>query len=155
MIRAARLDDLDGLVEVSMQVQRLHLAARPERYRDASRDEIAGRFRELLADAERAVLVADDGGRIGGYAVIRRVDSPGNVFAHPLVSAHVDDLGVREDARRAGHGRALMAAVEAQARAWGARGVSLEVQAFNADAIEFYRAIGYAFSSHRMSRPLT
>jgi ribosomal protein S18 acetylase RimI-like enzyme len=154
MIRAARLEDLDGLVEVNGQVQALHLAARPDRYRDATPDEIAARFRELLADPERAVLVADDGGAVAGYAVVRRVDNPGNTFVLPRVTAHVDDLGVREDARRAGHGRALMAAVEAHARAWGAAGVTLEVQAFNQGAVAFYEEAGYAFASHRMSKPL-
>ncbi len=155
MIRAARPEDLDGLVEVSFQVQELHLAARPARYRAASRPAIADRFRELLADPARAVLVAAHDGAVQGYAVVRRVDDPGSTFALPRVSAHVDELGVRDAARRAGHGRALMAAVEAHARAWGADGVTLEVQAFNRGAVAFYDALGYAVSSHRMSKPLT
>ena len=154
MIRPARGDDVDGLAAVSWQVQALHRAARPDRYRDASRAELAERFRALLAESGRAVLVAEADGEVIGYAVVRRVDDPGNVYALPRVGAHVDDLGVRDDARRAGHGSALMAAAEAQARAWGAGGVSLEVQAFNQDAVAFYQALGYAFGSHRMSKRL-
>jgi diamine N-acetyltransferase len=154
MIRRATLEDLEGLVEVGRQVQQLHRRARPERYRDASRDEIARHLRALLEEPRCVVLVADVAGAVVGYAVVRRVDDPGHVHALPRVAAHVDDLGVREDARRAGHGRALVAAAEDQGRAWGAGGVSLDVQAFNRDAVAFYEALGYAFSSHRMVKPL-
>ena len=154
MIRPARPEDLDDLVEVSFQVQQLHLAARPTRYRAASRPAIADRVRELLADPARAVLVAAQAGALQGYAVVRRVDDPGSTFSLPRVSAHVDELGVRDAARRAGHGRALMAAVEAHARGWGAAGVTLEVQAFNRDAVAFYDALGYEVSSQRLSKPL-
>jgi ribosomal protein S18 acetylase RimI-like enzyme len=154
MIRAAALEDLADLVEVNWQVQQMHLAARPAVYRDSSRDEIADRFRELLADAGQAILIDEVEGDLRGFVVIRRVDNPGNTYALPRVTAHVDMVGVRDDARRAGHGRALMAAAEAQARAWGADAVSLEVQWFNDDAVKFYQALGYAITSCRMARPI-
>lgn len=153
MIRAARLEDLEGLVEVSWQVQQQHRTANPARYRDTPREEIAARCCELLADDDQTILVAEVDGDVRGYAVVRRVDSPGNTYALPRVSAHVDALGVRDDARRAGVGRALMAAVEAQSRSWGADGVTLDVQAFNADAATFYEALGYAVTTYRMSKP--
>lgn len=66
--------------------------------------------------------------------------------------AHVDQLGVAARARRGGVGRALMAAVEEQAHAWGAVVVTLDVQAFNPEAIAFYEALGYDIATLRMSR---
>jgi ribosomal protein S18 acetylase RimI-like enzyme len=48
-----------------------------------------------------------------------------------------------------------MAAVEAQAGAWGAASITLDVQPFNADAIRFYQAIGYEVATYRMGRLLS
>lgn len=154
MIRQATIEDLEGIVEVAFQVQQYHWVTRPTRFRDTPRHEIADRLRALLSDPEHTILVADVAKELLGYVVIRRIDDPGNVYARPRVVTHVDALGVRLDVRRAGHGRALLAAVEDQARAWGADGVVLDVLTFNQSAAAFYAALGYSCSSHRMSKPL-
>ena len=91
-------------------------------------------------------------------ALAAAATGPSGPHEHELnaraTAAHIDQLGVRHDARRAGHGRALMVAVEAQALAWNAAGVTLDVQSFNDDALAFYEALGYTVSAHRLSRPL-
>jgi Acetyltransferases len=61
--------------------------------------------------------------------------------ARPLVNIH--DLAVRPEARGKGIGRALMLAVEDEARARGACKVTLEVLAGNERAKALYAALGY------------
>jgi ribosomal protein S18 acetylase RimI-like enzyme len=151
-IRRAGPGDVAALAAINHEVQALHRAARPDRYADPSVEAIAAAVRTQLAAPDAVVLVADRDGDVVGYAVVTRVDRPGHTYALPRRTAHVDQLGVAGRARRGGVGRALMAAVEAQARAWGAAAVTLDVQAFNPEAIAFYAALGYDTATLRMSR---
>ena len=153
-VRAAELADAPAVARINAEVQALHRARRPERYRDPSPAEIEDWFWTMLANEDVAILVATDGDAVVGYAVLRRKASPGNVFAHPQTTAHLDQLGVASTAQRAGHGRALMAAAEAQGRAWGAVAVQLDVQAINPEAARFYAALGYVATASRLARPL-
>lgn len=60
-----------------------------------------------------------------------------------LDEAELLTLAVEPEARRAGHGRALLAAFEAKAVARGAGTAFLEVAAGNAAACALYRQAGY------------
>ena len=53
-------------------------------------------------------------------------------------------FGVAPDARRNGIGAALMAEVERRLAELGCPKINLQVRTGNVDAIEFYRAIGFA-----------
>ena len=154
LVRAATVADVPALTALADRVHQLHVAAMPHRYAVLSREQIAAVVTNLVADPAQSVLVADVDGELVGYVVVRRVEPTPNVFAIPRLGAHVDQLGVRDDAQRGGHGRALMVAAEELARSWGAVSVSLDVQAFNDGARRFYEAIGYAAVRHRMVRPL-
>jgi ribosomal protein S18 acetylase RimI-like enzyme len=152
VIRRATIADLPRLAELTAEVQALHRAAMPEKYTDPTVGEIEERLREAFATPDLVLLVTEVGSDVVGYAMVKRIEQPRHTFALPRVTAHVDQLGVAERARRGGHGRALMAAVEAQARAWDAVAVTLDVQAFNTEAIAFYGALGYDIPTLRMSK---
>ncbi len=154
MIRQATDADVAALVRLVAEVHQLHLAGAPDRYRDASAAELEVAIRALIAAADRTVLVADVAGDLVGHVVVRRVETAGHTYAPPRLTAYVEQLGVRADARRGGHGRALMAAAEAAARAWGVAAITLDVQAFNDDARCFYRALGYDVTTWRLARSL-
>ena len=89
----------------------------------------------------------------GAFSLIARLDGEpagiANCFigfstfaARPLVNVH--DLGVRPEHRGRGVGRALLAAVEAEARRHGACKVTLEVLSGNEAAKALYAALGFA-----------
>jgi ribosomal protein S18 acetylase RimI-like enzyme len=154
MVRPATAADIAALVDLVTDVHRLHLNARPGGHRDPSPAEIAAALARMIADPDVAVRVADRAGSVVGYVIVHRVDPPDNIFAASKVKAYVGQLGVRPDARGTGHGRLLMAAAEEVARGWGADAVTLDVQSFNAEALAFYEALGYAVTGHRMARSL-
>jgi ribosomal protein S18 acetylase RimI-like enzyme len=154
MIRAATAADVAALVELGREVQQLHRDAAPDRYRDPTAQELAARFDELLADPEQVVLVAEEEGAVVGHVVVRRIETEAHTFAPARRLAHVEQLAVRAGAQRAGHGRALMAAAEALGRRWGSQAVTLDVQAFNGGARDFYQALGYEVATLRMRRVL-
>jgi ribosomal protein S18 acetylase RimI-like enzyme len=55
----------------------------------------------------------------------------------------LEDLYVRADGRRGGVGRALVEAAVERARARGCRRIELDVNEQNADALAFYRRLGF------------
>lgn len=105
-----------------------------------------------LSDTVRAGLVPMLAAHQGAFTLLAFVDGRpaglANCFtglstfaARPLVNIH--DIAVAPDQRRAGIGKALMLAVEAEARARGACKITLEVLGGNVRAKALYAALGY------------
>jgi ribosomal protein S18 acetylase RimI-like enzyme len=105
-----------------------------------------------LADEAKARLAGDLAANPHAFSLIARIDDKpvglANCFmaystfaAAPLVNIH--DFAVMPGHRGAGIGRALMAAVEAEALKRGACKVTLEVLSGNEPAKRLYTACGY------------
>jgi ribosomal protein S18 acetylase RimI-like enzyme len=126
-VRAATTDDeqavyaLSSAMAVSFPIERATFART---------------FAEVTGSPAYHVLVAEVDGVVSGYLLgaVRPT-----FFANGTV-AHVEELAVATELRRRGIGARLVSAFEEQARADGARLVSLAT----ARAGEFYAALGYA-----------
>jgi ribosomal protein S18 acetylase RimI-like enzyme len=92
----------------------------------------AADFDRAVQGTHAAVLLLRDGDALLGTAMAGEDGHRGWVYY----------LAVAESARGQGHGRALMAAVEAWLRARGCPKLQLMVRAGNDAAIGFYRALG-------------
>jgi len=108
-------------------------------------------LRERAARGAAAVLVARRAGEAVGLAVCFVGYS--TFRASPLLNLH--DLAVLPGARGGGVGRALLAAVEARARALGCCKVSLEVREDNAPARSLYAHVGFVDSAPTGARTRT
>lgn len=97
----------------------------------------AARFRHILARDDWALLVAGDGARLAGYALVQDY---GSGLRRDLSTARLHDIYVDEAARRRGVGRALMDAVTAWCRGRGVPMI-LDWQS-RPDATGFYDALG-------------
>jgi N-acetylglutamate synthase-like GNAT family acetyltransferase len=95
------------------------------------------------------VLVADDGGVVGLAALDVRV-----YLEHDEPRGRVIALVVGQDARGRGVGRALMDAVEAEARRAGATDLHVTSGAQRADAHAAYRALGFTQTGLRFGKRL-
>ena len=95
-------------------------------------------LRAVRRHSDAAVFVAENQAGVVGRLSIARDPHP--------ASEHVADLGlmVALDHRRAGVGRALMAAAEDWARSVGVRKLELHVFPHNEPALAFYKQLGYA-----------
>lgn len=107
---------------------------------------------EPLPERTRVGLVAGLAATPGAFSLIARIDGEpvglANCFmgystfaASPLVNIH--DMVVLPGHRGAGIGRALMAAIEAEALKRGACKITLEVLSGNETAKGLYRSCGY------------
>lgn len=115
----------------------------------------AARFAGYLTDPDRAVLLARDGGRAVGYAMLIRgvpddEDVQRAVTAHP--AAELSKMYVLPDAHGAGASSALMTAALESARRSGAACVWLGVNQLNARAQRFYAKHGFAVTGTKMFR---
>ena len=92
-------------------------------------------MRSELTSAHTHYLVAYDGEDIDGYA--------GMLAPRGAKEADIQTIAVAAGARRNGIGRALVAALLAEATARGAAEVFLEVRADNPSAQALYRSFGF------------
>jgi ribosomal protein S18 acetylase RimI-like enzyme len=112
-------------------------------------------LQEDTAKHEGALLVAETGGAIAGFASLLtrcEASSPEEVaYTH----AHIADLVVGSRFRRTGVGLALTTACEQRAKAAGQKWLRLSVLAANAEARAFYANSGFNELLIKLEKPLS
>jgi ribosomal protein S18 acetylase RimI-like enzyme len=112
----------------------------------------ATRFAEYLTDPQRAVLTAQQGGRIVGYAMlIRGVDDDTDVQRAVEIrpAAELSKMYLLPDYHGGGVSTALMELTLATAAEWGVRCVWLGVNQGNQRAQRFYTKSGFKINGTR------
>lgn len=95
-------------------------------------------MRMLVSRANAAAWIAEEDGRLWGFAIVEWAEERRGV------TAYIQTIEVAPEARSRGVGGALLGSIESSARAAGARLIWLHVDATNAAAIRLYEAQGYA-----------
>jgi N-acetylglutamate synthase-like GNAT family acetyltransferase len=115
-------------------------------------DEAAVRRRlaRIMSSAADRLFVAEVDGRVVGLAGIHTSPS----LEHDRDAAKVSTIVVDEAFRGAGIGRALLDAVEAEARARDCALVFLTTAERRTDAHEFYRELGWEETGRRFAKTL-
>jgi N-acetylglutamate synthase-like GNAT family acetyltransferase len=111
---------------------------------------VARRLERLLASSADRILVAESEGEVVGVAGIHV--SP--ALEYDADAAKVSAIAVDEAHRGRGVGRALMAALEAEARARNCALLFLTTAERRQDAHAFYRALGFAETGRRFAKDL-
>ena len=151
-IRLATLDDIDALVRLNAEVQKLHADALPYLFKQPDNPTgIMADFRErILADPEGHVFLAEIDGEPAGYAyahVNHRLD---NAYTYAFDTIYIDQIGVKSVYQGQGVGRALIQAVFEWARTENISRVTLDTGAFNTNAQAFFKKQGFEFFIYRM-----
>lgn len=94
-----------------------------------------------LRDTDTAIFVADDGGDVLGFCAVRVDRAP--PILEEVERAEITDLGVREDARRRGFGRALVEAALGWIAERGLGRVEVRVASRNPEGQAFWRELGF------------
>ena len=139
VVRRAVTDDAALISSLNADVQAIHAAALPERFKGPG----AETFPPSAAAGLLAVLVAETDGAPSGYAyaeVIRRAESS---FHHAYDTVYLHHISVRSAHRRCGVGKHLIEAVRAAGNELGISLMTLDVWSFNDDAREFFRRHGF------------
>lgn len=141
-IRQAEERDIAAIGLLLEQVNAVHHEGRPDLFRRGRKytdNELLG----IIADAHsRPILVAEDGGRVLGYAFCIFMQQADGGMMVPVKTLYIDDLCV-DAAHRGQHvGSQLYAGVVDMARRAGCHNVTLNVWSCNPQAIGFYQRLG-------------
>ncbi|WP_040225628.1 GNAT family N-acetyltransferase [Bhargavaea cecembensis] len=136
-VRQAVPEDADGLAEAveSAEASGMMLFAPGERGMTA--DGAAVMINRLREDPASTLLVAHGGGRVAGYLIARGDDTLRTRHRAYVV------VGVHEDCRGRGIGRALFDALGEWAAARGLRRLELTVRTDNEGGVALYKRAGF------------
>lgn len=152
-IREATMADTAALAKLKHQLTQEMSALAPAVIAGNQRLDPAY-FAKYIVDENGLVLVADNGAGLVGFAlaVVATTQDDPSIVPHRFV--YISDLFVVAQARRQGHGTALMAAVEAWAKQQAVDFVELNVLGADQAARAFYQQHGFAPQSLTLTRPL-
>jgi ribosomal protein S18 acetylase RimI-like enzyme len=102
-----------------------------------------GQMRRLVQSAKAATWIAEQDGRMSGFAIVEWTREPGGI------AAYIQTIEVAPERRGQGVGGELLRRVEGSATAAGAQLIWLHVDAENAAAIRLYEANGYRIEGRK------
>ncbi|GAA0567317.1 GNAT family N-acetyltransferase [Halomonas salifodinae] len=154
-VREAGKADLKAICRLSNEINEVHYAYMPNDFvkpDGSNRDEPY--WLGFMSMDDSTVFVAEENGILTGAVAVSVSMSAPYPFLTSRPRGHVATIVVSESYRGRGLGRELMSAAEAYAKEKGAEDIKLEVMAFNYDALDFYRELGYGSFSFRLSKSL-
>lgn len=142
-VRRGRSEDYEAVSCLFENLDALHRGGLPWMFKEpATVSRTADSFAELLTRDDVALFVADVGSIVGFAHGLMRSAPELPIFV-PQRWGVLDGLVVDSAWRRRGIGSVLTSAIETWAFAQGASWVELNVYDFNAEARQFYEALGY------------
>ena len=143
MVRFARKDELDRVNELRKEVNDLHVAGKPEIFKEGFGDDLRNYIYEIWNDPGKEIIVAEKAGVVCGFAVIQYVSRPENPFRKAIRYIDVDEFGVDAAHRRQGMATEMIGFIRALAREKGYDRIELNMWEFNQDALAFYESVGF------------
>ena len=143
-VRFAQADDADRINELRRQVNDLHVAGKPEIFKPGFCAELRDYIYEILENPMKKIAVAEQNGRIVGFAVLNHIIRPENPFMHERNFLDIDEFGVDEDCRRQGAASEMIRFIRGYAKEKGHTRIELNMWSFNREALAFYEAAGFA-----------
>ncbi len=140
-VRKAENKDIPTIIDLLKQVNAVHAEARPDLFKLAtkySEEEVKG----LISDENTPIFVADDGGKVLGYAMCKLIVHSGESIMQDMKSLYIDDICVDESARGKHVGTQIYDHVLAFARDIGCYNITLNVWTCNPAAGAFYKKLG-------------
>lgn len=142
-IRRATPGDAATIARLNQSIQRWHADHYPDAfYPTPDPAALANHFAERLADPLCTVFLSGD--PACGYALCTVQSREASLFSPAVRRLMVDHIAVSPEARRRGHGRALLAAARELAQDIEVDEMLLDTWEANTEAHSFFRAMGFA-----------
>ena len=143
-IRQATAADATVISALNADVQAIHAAALPERFKPTDRDSFpAAEVDILLARSDNFIFLAHVDQTPAGYAFAEVVRLPETSLTRPYEALHLHHISVGAKYRRMGIGSALLNTLRAMGTNLGITLVTADVWSFNDGARAFFRRQGF------------
>jgi ribosomal protein S18 acetylase RimI-like enzyme len=143
MIRRATAADAAVIARLNTHVQGWHAAHYPEVFHARPNPAaVRAYFEDWLSHPTRTIFLSGD--PVVGYATCTLQVREPSLFSPAVRRLMVDHIAVAPEARRQGHGRALLNAARQLARDLAADEILLDTWEANHEAHAFFRAEGFA-----------
>jgi GNAT superfamily N-acetyltransferase len=150
-VRRAGPQDAETLSRLNADVQAIHAAALPQRFKPPGPDTFPpAAAAALIAHPANLVFIADVDGHPAGYAYVEIVRRPETAMTHPIEMVYLHHISVQPAHRRRGVGARLLEAVRACAHEHAIDQIALDVWTFNEDARAFFRCHGFVAYNERL-----
>jgi len=150
-VRRAGADDAALISSLNADVQALHAAGFPERFKPPNADTFPpAEVAALLKQPGTLAFIAEVGTAPAGYVYAETISQPESSLRHAYEMVHLHHISVRPECRRRGVGAALLAAVRAAANDAGITLLTLDVWTFNSDARAFFARNGFSAYIERL-----
>lgn len=149
-IRFGLPEDYLGIRPLQKEIAELHCEGRPDLFKTEPRYFGEEDFRERCADPKHTVLIAEENGRVVGYAFAWVVPYRDHPVYRDLDCFYIDDICVLRSHQRRGIGKRLFERCKEIAKEKNCKMLDLGVWAFNQEAITFYESCGMTMRIHKM-----
>jgi len=151
IVRRATVADAELISALNAEVQAIHAAALPWRFKPPGPGTFpAAEASTLLARPDHLVFIAEVDSEPVGYAFAEVIRQPETSSRYASEMVYLHHLSVRPAHRRRGVGNALIAAVRAAGKELGIALLALDVWSFNEGARAFFRRQGFTPYNERL-----
>lgn len=140
-IRRAKNNDIEAITNLLGQVLEIHAELRPDVFIHGTTKYTRAELEEKIGDDGAPIFVAEDDGKVAGYAFCVIEDHPATTNTRATKTLYVDDLCVDGNCRGKHVGKTLYDYVIAFAKSIGCYNVTLNVWEGN-EARRFYEKMG-------------
>jgi ribosomal protein S18 acetylase RimI-like enzyme len=151
IVRRATVADAELLSALNADVQAIHAAALPWRFKPPGPATFPPEEASaLLAKPEHLVFIAEVNAEPAGYAYAEAIRRPESSVHYAYDMVYLHHISVWPAYRRRGIGNALLGSVRAAGQDLGITLLSLDVWSFNEGARAFFRRHGFMPYSERL-----
>ena len=144
IIRRAKAEDLEGINNLLCQVLMVHHEGRPDLFKANAKKYTDDELLEIIKSDDKPIFVADEEGKILGYAFCVYVEYKGHNIMTDVKTLYIDDLCVDENVRGKHIGKSIYEYVLNFAKENGFYNITLNVWELNDGAKKFYEKIGFS-----------
>ena len=140
-IRNAQIEDINKIIELMLQVAKIHSNARKDIFEEKSIEKIKIEVNNRINNKEN-ILVAEESNNIYGVIIYKIKEVKEHINLKDRTILWIDELIVDEKVRKMGIGKKLFSEVKRIAKERNYDAVELNCWNFNEQAICFYERCG-------------